>query len=600
VWLRSGDKRVSSWSIKTGASDASVAVVGGTLVFVCGYDKYGWQTVGFDPADGSLKWVLTDTGGGGSSHAWPSNGLPGIYRERDREYLVLGRSMPPDKVKGGGKPDVPENFLLVGPADGAILWESEALGYNGGHIAVSGDIAAGNVRRGMRDLPDKKENRSDPGSRVGTVRLSLEGAKLLWASDSVNYVTRRSMSVLHDGMLYLDTRRIGFRALALETGEGLGQHPGIYSMSHSSHNWAWHVATNDRVLTDGVLMFSTGGKGFRQLPGRLGVEVSGGYLSPTKPAVADGRIVMRLSDKLVCYDLRQTREAAATEVINLTAQNATVSGPISADVQIRIRKRGGRLISIAGKAPRTATDDVKRSTSWGPVDWSSATPWRSTIPYDLALSGDRLAGPAIVRLGYQYEPWQLDLAREGDRFAGTYTRRVPALREPLAVRGEVVGPIVENGDGTRYFNCYLVSGAASVRDLREGRARAGFSIIVSCRGDEVTGAASVAGRMNQASHEVQIDEITVRGNSLKGRFTVIVHDDFWGDMHIESARSECRTVGRGPALAMRYTVETTGQRVRNKDGEWKTEHKGTYSGTIGVEWRRSDALSGTLTPEAAD
>ena len=59
--------------------------------------------------------------------------------------------------------------------------------------------------------------------------------------------------------------------------------------------------------------------------------------------------------------------------------------------------------------------------------------------------------------------------------------------------------------------------------------------------------------MNVMSHEVEINDIAVNGNTLKGTFTVIVHDDIWGDMHFESAQAECRPVGEGPGLAMRYT-----------------------------------------------
>ncbi len=99
--------------------------------------------------------------------------------------------------------------------------------------------------------------------------------------------------------------------------------------------------------------------------------------------------------------------------------------------------------------------------------------------------------------------------------------------------------------------------------------------------------------MNVMSHEVEINDIAVNGNTLKGTFTVIVHDDIWGDMHFESAQAECRTVGEGPGLAMRYTVESQGEQVSSEEGARRIENRGTYNGTIGVAWSRTGRLTGS-------
>jgi len=90
------------------------------------------------------------------------------------------------------------------------------------------------------------------------VSLAGGGAKKLWQNDSIHYQQARCTSVAKDGFAYLDSRITGFSTLDMKSGKLLGQHPHIYHMSQGSHNWTWHIATNDRVLTSGVLMFSDG------------------------------------------------------------------------------------------------------------------------------------------------------------------------------------------------------------------------------------------------------------------------------------------------------------------------------------------------------
>jgi hypothetical protein len=62
-----------------------------------------------------------------------------------------------------------------------------------------------------------------------------------------------------------------------------------------------------------MLLFNTADKGLRVSRDRLGNSVAGGYLSPTKPAIADGRLIFRMDDKLVCFDLRTHEPVAKTE-----------------------------------------------------------------------------------------------------------------------------------------------------------------------------------------------------------------------------------------------------------------------------------------------
>jgi hypothetical protein len=196
------------------------------------------------------------------------------------------------------------------------------------------------------------------------------------------------MYIASHGVYYSDSRETGFTATHIKSGKLLAKKPKLYSFSHVSHNWSWQIGSNDRILSEGILMYSAADQGLKLLPGRLGNSVSGGYRSPTKPLIADGRFIFRMPDKLVCYDLRMNDEAARTEVIQLTAKGAAVAGPNEFDVKIRIRKRGDKLISLGGKAPDITSPDTRLAASWGPQDWSQVSWYRSVIPHDLKLTDD--------------------------------------------------------------------------------------------------------------------------------------------------------------------------------------------------------------------
>ena len=149
--------------------------------------------------------------------------------------------------------------------------------------------------------------------RIGGVKISNKGAKLIWKSDKVHPASYRQMSIANHGVYYSDSRVSGFTATDISTGELLKKYPSIYEFSDVSHNWSWQIASNNRIITEGILMFDTADKRLKISRDRLGNSVAGGYLSPTKPAIADGRLIFRMDDKLVCFDLRKQDAAAKTE-----------------------------------------------------------------------------------------------------------------------------------------------------------------------------------------------------------------------------------------------------------------------------------------------
>jgi hypothetical protein len=107
-----------------------------------------------------------------------------------------------------------------------------------------------------------------------------------------------------------------------------------------------------------------------------------------------------------------------------------------------------------------------------------------------------------------------------------------------------------------------------------------------------------AGRMCRTTHEVDVQGLTVKGNTIKGAVTILIHDDRYGDFDFASSQAEFRSVGEGGAIAMRYSFESTGVEVKDeKTGKMKLENKGIYTGTIGVAWEKTGTISGVLVAE---
>ena len=304
LWQKGGTK-VGGYGIHGAAAEGSVTEVGGVLILNSKGKDTPPVTMGVNPSDGELIWHHKDTGSS-------AVGIPGVYREAGKEYIVLSREAwkPGKRNKNLDLKPTPDTFLMVDPVDGNILWESDALRAGSGPILVSGNIAIGN---GTPDLISIKKKRSEH-TRLAGARISTKGAEHLWTNDQVHHSSARNMNVVDGNIAIIDSRKTGFKAIDIETGKLLGSLPHIYHMTQGSHNWTWHAAAAGRVFTSGVAMFEASKDGLRLLPGRLSLDITSGYRSPTKPAIADGRMVLRLADKLVCYDLRKQPEDKAARL----------------------------------------------------------------------------------------------------------------------------------------------------------------------------------------------------------------------------------------------------------------------------------------------
>ena len=279
--------RVADRAYLTGGQwsrDQSIAVIDGVLIVGASNRASDNDLVGIDVDTGEQRWRINDARG--------FNAPPTKVIIDEREYVLAVNGPYGLAEYGEGK----QRLVLIDAKAGEVLWEHTQVGYTAAAPAIWKDI----VLIAARTL----ESKEDPG-RIAAFRVSTKGATKLWEITD-RYANHRHVPVAHNGVFYLDPRT-KFSAIDAATGEILGTHPHIYNMSGGDHNWTWIIASDNRLVTKGAMLFSTAEEGFKRLPGRIGLQNAGGYWCPVKPAMADGRLFyFSGTGYLVCFDLRQS------------------------------------------------------------------------------------------------------------------------------------------------------------------------------------------------------------------------------------------------------------------------------------------------------
>lgn len=575
IWKRGGDDGVGYGSGGARSSrDMSAVAIAGVIVL-----SRDGKMIGIDPETGDQIWQVANAAGRGATP------VKAIVDGRELVVGVSTREVPRERDRARGAVDVPEDLVVIDPATGAEVMRSPALGSNSETPLVWGDIVVAN---GERELTGKKQAER---WRAAGARLSADSAETIWRNAAVAYPSNRVVPVVHDGVAYIDSRS-GFAAVDMATGETLGRLPHIYSMTGGSHNWTWHIATGDRILTSFGAMLSTADGGFKPLPGRLALDHASGYGCPIKPAIADGRIFMRLADRLVCYDLREPAEQV-TDVATLTAVGA-MAGVASdrADITVRVRRRDGEPLDVTAQWPR-----VLHGSRTGLPNWLweyRHVQYRRSLADGLTWTDNAVSGQSIVRVAYNNEPWDIQLTRTGSQLSGTYTRHANALAEPLAVSGTVTGQLLaEEADvaaDQRVVKLSLPNGIANSNGLMEGSASETLelAITVDATGTMVRGL-GWCGRVNTQPWAVDASQLQLSEDGLSGAVTVLVMDDQYFDYDYQTAASEQRRAGAGGTIAVTIEISAT-----LSDGAFN----GTFTGAIGVPWSISGELTGEIT--AAD
>lgn len=502
-----------------GSRDESVVAVGGVAVLGTGAD-FGTALVGLDPKTGAELWRLGRTRG--------ANAIPSQVILDGKPYILAATSFPERaKVPKGQTAPVEADYrrmVLIEPRSGKILWEERGVGQCPNSLLVDGDLA---VVQSNPDAPAEGKDAERAGW-AGVWRIGLAGAQRLSLSQATNLMPGRNTLAAYGGKAFIDSRSTGFQALDLASGRLLARQPHLWHLATGDHNWTWTAASDGRLITSGLLQFSAAD--FTQLPGQLSVHQASGYGCPIKPAIADGRLFLRTSRHLVCYDLRAS-EPRSSRPLLLGLQGAWI-GLDQVAVPLRLRERSGSVLAHAEVYPPT---DIQAGLPYGKA--RRAARWLPQPVPGLRSDGERITGSVLLESGTDRMPIEIAARRTANGIEGTWTRRVAALASVRATHGSLTGfgplprqihtpwlpdrpwtPLGTNPPGTSTWKLELDAALGEASPL---------SIYLDHDGKRVTRAAANAFSWVVSWHEVDARELAIANGRISGPLIVILHADPW-------------------------------------------------------------------------
>jgi hypothetical protein len=142
-----------------------------------------------------------------------------------------------------------------------------------------------------------------PSPHIVCYHLTPSGAEKAWELDAA--WNGSTTPAIHGGHAYIPTRRGPILCVDMASGEVRGKLDANIGM-------AFNVVCGDRLLhmsdqshlKGDLNMLRADPQGF----GKLGVwngPLAGAYTTPITAPFLDGRVILRLTDRLACYDLRQ-------------------------------------------------------------------------------------------------------------------------------------------------------------------------------------------------------------------------------------------------------------------------------------------------------
>jgi hypothetical protein len=229
----------------------------------------------------------------------------------------------------------------------------------------------------------------------------------------------------------------------------------------------------------------------------------------------------------------------------------------------------GRLRIVDGRLTESYTR-LPRRDDYGAA---STSPLLASYVDGLRLDQQGLTGTLNVRVGHHDEAWRIDLKRDGNSLGGTCERHIAALPKPLKVAGTINGKVERKEDGATWRIFSLVE-AATQKPTDPKHSRVVSHLVVETKQDGTIHHFVRAGQMNRATHELDASGLVITSRDAKGTVNVIFHADPWIAPNPET----------GGPLAAEYEIDA---KIK---GETIT---GTYTGTLGVEFKTSAAVSGS-------
>jgi outer membrane protein assembly factor BamB len=248
----------------------------------------------YDAASGRLVWEQPGIIDGGPALA------PLLWRHGGRNHLIIADD---------------SGTRCLEAATGKQLWLDARIGSEACYAnpAVAGDWLLADLLPEQRGLRVKGRERIPAGAR-----LRPDGLDVLWSAPEG--VRNSPMpKAIHDGRGYViyatgsaDGHWTGGLAtFDMASGRLLGKTEYIDGLAGDHDNALALVGDGMFFTTNGrerpgMHVFALAQDGVRKLP-EFHLPMAGGYANGIVPIIGDGRIIVRLEDRLACYDLRRGR-----------------------------------------------------------------------------------------------------------------------------------------------------------------------------------------------------------------------------------------------------------------------------------------------------
>jgi outer membrane protein assembly factor BamB len=479
---------------------------------------------------------------------------PTLWRHDGKEYILANEGRGPVR--------------LIDPADGKILWTEKDLGPFLGTMAVTGDLI-------ILNAGSRKSSNDDHGL-FGVYRISLDGLEQLWTlPDEPAYWHRwvpdsgpRQKVCIRDGLAYIPiwlkrSPKNGFPRQRLIVADAKSGRVHTESGWKSGRSSGRPILLEDRILMihddahgDPVnASWWLAGKNAKQISPAMGfphVAISA-YCTPIVQPYADGRMIFRSVDGLVCYDLRRP-DPKTTKTIKLTIPDK-LTGP-----------RGDIHLSLYARDQSVDRGGIKGAGLMHAADVSK-----------LKWNGETLTGQLGVDLPRTRKTvyFDLDAKNTGGKLTGTARLGEKALKKPVARAGAVHSMKHQPAWQPPCDHVLWLEEAALNKDRKPGR----LLLFVSLKDDgSIARVAAWADRTTKTRPAVYPgDDLQIKHGKLVGSLVVRYRADQWTRP----------LTAEGYTAAAKYTIEAVPSKGDQKN-------IGSYRGTYGIAWSRKAPIKGTV------
>lgn len=523
------------------ADDQSSLIVADDVVLVARR-----SLAGYDAKSGKHLWSIPEA-------IMSKHGTPSIWTRGDKTYVLTHTGTSGE-------------LRLIDPADGKIVWTYKGIGPHLGTVTVVDDI----VILPFTSEKSDKTRRGVPALHMyGAMKLTLQGPEKLWVlPDQPAYWQHwhhdkgpRYRVAARDGKAYISIdmerdyikgpKRGNLLVVDVKTGKILSE--------QRTRRGGVPCLFEDRILllqdyahsNPVTLSYWTADDKPRKLNGTMAMpyDAISGYYVPIEPIYYKGKIYCRSLLGMHCFDLRKPEPEQA--------------GTIRMEIPARLTGDRTRQVSLFLRDGQISHAGLSGSSRIHAVD-----------PFRLQWDGRQLSGAFLAAVSSPYNAERYAVKGRADkdgRLTGQITAEQDGFAQPIERSGKIVSINHQPNWMPPCTHLFVLEGAALNVDRKPGR----LIVFLTLRNGEILKATGWADHTTKTMPAVFADKLKLEDGRLTGCLTVRYRADEWTTPLVES----------GTTAAAEYEIDC------KLKGNGKL---GSYTGTYGIEWSRSDELVGKV------